>query len=124
MGKFWYIIHNMLAHPLLITGTKWADRFHDWTANKIVDKLEVAIAPRRGTMSELKMYSYHYRIGPHKIIEQHEHRTIIFEIQGLNWLSKRRLNRVKAFYDTIDTQWRPFNTTFKVINSKTKKSIV
>jgi hypothetical protein len=32
---FWSFIHNVFAHPLLITGTKWADRFHDWTADKM-----------------------------------------------------------------------------------------
>lgn len=32
--KFWGIVHNAIAHPLLVTGTKWADRFHDWTAEK------------------------------------------------------------------------------------------
>lgn len=35
MKKFWEIVHNLIAHPLLITGFKWADRFHDWTANKM-----------------------------------------------------------------------------------------
>lgn len=34
-NKFWFIVHNLIAHPLLITGKKWADRFHDWTAEKI-----------------------------------------------------------------------------------------
>ncbi len=34
-NKLWYLIHNLIAHPLLITGTKWAERFHDWTADKI-----------------------------------------------------------------------------------------
>ncbi|MDB5200563.1 MAG: hypothetical protein JWO92_2526 [Chitinophagaceae bacterium] len=35
MKKIWSIIHNLIAHPLLIFGTKWADRFHDWTADKM-----------------------------------------------------------------------------------------
>ncbi len=35
MKRFWNIIHNCIAHPLLITNKKWADRFHDWTANKM-----------------------------------------------------------------------------------------
>lgn len=35
MKTFWFIVHNAIAHPLLITNTKLADRFHDWTANKM-----------------------------------------------------------------------------------------
>lgn len=35
MNKFWEIVHNLIAHLLLITGSKWADRFHDWTADKM-----------------------------------------------------------------------------------------
>jgi hypothetical protein len=31
----WSFIHNVIAHPLLVFKTKWADRFHDWTAEKI-----------------------------------------------------------------------------------------
>jgi hypothetical protein len=34
-NKFWYIVHNIIAHPLLIFNTKWAEKFHDWTANKM-----------------------------------------------------------------------------------------
>lgn len=33
--RFWSIVHNLIAHPLLITGSKWADKFHDWTADKM-----------------------------------------------------------------------------------------
>lgn len=33
--KFWFAVHNIIAHPLLCIGKKWADRFHDWTAEKI-----------------------------------------------------------------------------------------
>ena len=33
--KLWFIVHNAIAHPLLTLNTKWADRFHDWTANKM-----------------------------------------------------------------------------------------
>lgn len=33
--KFWYFVHNVVAHPLLITGTDWADDFHDWTAEQM-----------------------------------------------------------------------------------------
>lgn len=32
--KFWGIVHNLIAHPLLIFETSWGDRFHDWTAEK------------------------------------------------------------------------------------------
>lgn len=32
---FWDFVHNVIAHPLLITRSKWADKFHDWTANKM-----------------------------------------------------------------------------------------
>lgn len=35
MKTLWFIIHNLIAHPLLVTGSKWADKFHDWTANKM-----------------------------------------------------------------------------------------
>lgn len=35
MKTLFEIIHNLIAHPLLITRTKWADKFHDWTANKM-----------------------------------------------------------------------------------------
>lgn len=35
MKTFWYIVHNMLAHPLLIFSWKWTDRFHDWTAERM-----------------------------------------------------------------------------------------
>lgn len=31
---FWDIIHNVIAHPLLIFRTRWSERFHDWTAKK------------------------------------------------------------------------------------------
>lgn len=34
-AKFWLIIHNLIAHPLLITGFVWADDFHDWTMKKV-----------------------------------------------------------------------------------------
>ncbi len=32
--KFWYLIHNLISHPLLCFNTKWSGDFHDWTANK------------------------------------------------------------------------------------------
>lgn len=36
MKKFWTIIHNAVAHPLMaITGdSAWSLRFHSWTADK------------------------------------------------------------------------------------------
>lgn len=33
----WYIIHNAVAHPLLIFPFRWAGQFHDWTASKMGD---------------------------------------------------------------------------------------
>ena len=33
--RFWYIVHNLIAHPLLVTGWAWAERFHDWTAERM-----------------------------------------------------------------------------------------
>lgn len=35
MTRFWYIVHNLIAHPLLLTGAGWAERFHDWTADRM-----------------------------------------------------------------------------------------
>lgn len=35
MKLFWSIVHNLIAHPLLITRARWADRFHDWTADRM-----------------------------------------------------------------------------------------
>jgi hypothetical protein len=32
---FWFVIHNVIAHPLLATRAPWADRFHDWTAERM-----------------------------------------------------------------------------------------
>lgn len=32
---FWKFVHNVIAHPLLETGFRWADRFHNWTADKM-----------------------------------------------------------------------------------------
>ena len=34
----WWAIHNLVAHPLLVTGAKWATRFHDWTAERMVSR--------------------------------------------------------------------------------------
>lgn len=31
---FWKFVHNAMAHPLLVTGTEWSFRFHDWTADQ------------------------------------------------------------------------------------------
>ena len=35
MKRFWFIVHNAVAHPLLITGREWATKFHDWTAERM-----------------------------------------------------------------------------------------
>ncbi len=32
MRFFWQLVHNLVAHPLLLTGKPWATRFHGWTA--------------------------------------------------------------------------------------------
>lgn len=32
MTTVFWIVHNLVAHPLLLTGTGWAQAFHDWTA--------------------------------------------------------------------------------------------
>lgn len=34
-SRFWWIVHNLIAHPLLVTGSSWAERFHDWTAERM-----------------------------------------------------------------------------------------
>jgi hypothetical protein len=31
----WFAIHNLVAHPFLVTGSAWATRFHDWTADRM-----------------------------------------------------------------------------------------
>ena len=41
--KFWFFIHNVIAHPLLITGARWADSFHDWTADFLIHDFDKAI---------------------------------------------------------------------------------
>ena len=33
-NNFWAFVHNAIAHPLLVTQARWADRFHDWTGTK------------------------------------------------------------------------------------------
>lgn len=35
MTRFWWVVHNLIAHPLLVTGWAWAERFHDWTAERM-----------------------------------------------------------------------------------------
>lgn len=31
----WWVVHNAIAHPLLVTHTRWASLFHDWTAGRM-----------------------------------------------------------------------------------------
>ena len=31
-SRFWWVVHNLVAHPLLVTGWAWTERVHDWTA--------------------------------------------------------------------------------------------
>lgn len=33
--RFWFVVHNCVAHPLLVTDKEWAVTFHDWTAEKM-----------------------------------------------------------------------------------------
>ena len=33
--KFWKFVHNVIAHPLLELDCDFAERFHDWTADKM-----------------------------------------------------------------------------------------
>lgn len=33
--RFCFFVHNAIAHPLLCFNKKWADQFHDWTAEKM-----------------------------------------------------------------------------------------
>ena len=35
--KFWYFVHNAIAHPLLILGFQWTDTFHDWSYDKMME---------------------------------------------------------------------------------------
>ena len=35
MKTFWHFVHNVIAHPLLVTKTDWSVRFHDCTADKM-----------------------------------------------------------------------------------------
>ena len=32
---FWSVVHNAIAHPLMVTRTEWSYRFHDWTADRM-----------------------------------------------------------------------------------------
>jgi hypothetical protein len=36
-SRLWFVVHNLLAHPLLAVAWWWrgAHRFHDWTAERI-----------------------------------------------------------------------------------------
>jgi len=34
MSRFWEIVHNVVAHPLLSTHTEASEKFHDWTGKK------------------------------------------------------------------------------------------
>jgi|AntRauTorcE11897_2_1112592.scaffolds.fasta_scaffold73000_2 hypothetical protein len=35
LNKLWFIIHNCVAHPLLVTEKDWAVEFHNWTADRM-----------------------------------------------------------------------------------------
>lgn len=34
-GYLWFCVHNVIAHPLLITRCRLAWKFHDWTAERM-----------------------------------------------------------------------------------------
>lgn len=35
MSKFWHVVHNVIAHPLMVVlPEKWGTAFHDWTAGR------------------------------------------------------------------------------------------
>lgn len=35
MIGLWSVIHNLIAHPLMVLlPRRWGDAFHDWTADK------------------------------------------------------------------------------------------
>lgn len=44
-NKFWEIVHNCFAHPLLPFFGSYATRFHDWT----VEVWDPAVEPTRDT---------------------------------------------------------------------------
>ncbi|ACU61300.1 hypothetical protein [Chitinophaga pinensis] len=38
MKRFWFFVHNAIAHPLLCFSNRrasWIGRFHDWTGEKM-----------------------------------------------------------------------------------------
>lgn len=34
--RWFTVIHNLVAHPLMVTGQSWSIRFHDWTSKQMV----------------------------------------------------------------------------------------
>lgn len=32
---FWYAVHNVVAHPLMVLPFEWTQQFHDWTAARM-----------------------------------------------------------------------------------------
>lgn len=37
MPRLWWIVHNLVAHPLLVLCPPLGDRLHDWTADRMGD---------------------------------------------------------------------------------------
>ena len=35
MKTFWYSVHNLIAHPLLVLWPPLGNRLHDWTADRM-----------------------------------------------------------------------------------------
>jgi len=34
-SKFWRVVHNVVAHPMLAVYRPWGQRLHEWTAEKM-----------------------------------------------------------------------------------------
>lgn len=39
MTFFWFVAHQIIAHPFLVTRSAWANQFHEWTAMKMGEHL-------------------------------------------------------------------------------------
>jgi hypothetical protein len=33
--QFWFAVHNLVAHPLLVLWPRAGERLHDWTADRM-----------------------------------------------------------------------------------------
>jgi hypothetical protein len=67
--KFWYFIHNAIAHPLLVLGFEWTDSFHDWSADKLsieyhldrIHQIKDAIETQRKTPRYIEWRDKNYK---------------------------------------------------------------